>query len=90
MRPTAAACGVCALRALVLTLFFFILHRANLQYSSLQRKLSSDLAVEKATAKRVEVEVASLEKSVHQMVSVMLAMYMCSVLFDYGMFISAR
>ena len=45
-----------------------LLCRANLEYSTLKKKLASDFAVEKATAKKVEVEVASLERSVNQMV----------------------
>ena len=40
-----------------------------MEYSTLRKKLASDLAVEKATAKKMEVEVTSLERSVHQMVS---------------------
>lgn len=43
--------------------------RANVEYSTLEKKLASDLALEKATAKKLEVEAASVEKTLQQMVS---------------------
>ena len=56
---------------LLIAYWYYIsgIYRANVEYSTLRKKLASDLAVEKATAKKVEVEVTSLERSVHQMVS---------------------
>ena len=45
-----------------------MLCRANAEYSSLQKKLASDLALEKAAAKKVELEVASLDKNLQKLV----------------------
>ena len=56
---------------------YILFYRVDLEYTTLQKKLASDLAIEKATAKRIEVELSSLEKSVHQMVCLEPRVKMC-------------